>query len=91
MDTKKQIDWWKTLATISAFTALGLIVFSFWIGTETWIKCVMIVICSIFFSAGIVWWYWALNQVALFSKYMNSLQKIIQELKKDLQDIKKDI
>ena len=91
MDTKKQIDWWKTLATISAFTALGLIVFSFWIGTETWIKCVMVAICSIFFATGIIWWYWALMQIATFAKYIESLKSIIISLKKDLQDIKKDI
>jgi len=91
METKKQIDWWKTAATVAAFTALGLIVFSYWIGTETWIKCVMIAICSIFFSTGIVWWYWALNQIAIFARYINSLKETIRDLREDLKNIKKDL
>lgn len=91
MDNESQIKKWQTAATFAAFTALGLIVFGYWIGTDTYLKWLMILVCSAMFGVGVVWWYWALNQIALFSKYMNSLQKIIQELKKDLQDIKKDI
>jgi CHASE2 domain-containing sensor protein len=91
MDNKSQIKKWQTAATVAAFTALGLIVFGYWIGTETVLKCVMVLICSVMFSVGVLWWYWALNQISLFSEYMNSLQKVIKELKEDLQDIKKDI
>ena len=91
LDNKKQIENWKKAATIGAFTALGLIIFSYWIGTETWIKCIMVLVCSVFFSAAIIWWYWALNQIAIFAKYIQSLKEVIRELKKDLKDIRKDI
>lgn len=91
LDNHKQIQLWKQAATVGAFTALGLIIFSYWIGTETWIKCVMVLVCSVFLSVGIIWWYWALNQVAIFAKYMQSLKETIRELKEDLKDIKKDI
>jgi CHASE2 domain-containing sensor protein len=91
MDNKKEIKRWQAAATISAFTALGLIIFSFWIGTETWIKCVMVLVCSVFLSVAIIWWYWALNQISMFAKYIQSLKDIIRELKEDLEDIKKDI
>ena len=91
MENKKQIELWKTAATLLAFTALGLIIFSYWIGTETLIKCVVVLITSVFFAAGILWWYWALNQIALFAKYINSLKEVIRELKDDLKNIRKDL
>jgi len=91
MDSKRQIELWKKAATLGAFTALGLVVFSYWIGTETLIKCIMVLVCSVFLAVAIVWWYWALNQISLFAKYMQSLKETIQELKKDLKDIRKDL
>ena len=91
MENKKRIELWKTAATLLAFTALGLIIFSYWIGTETLIKCVVVLITSVFFAAGILWWYWALNQIALFAKYINSLKEVIRELKDDLKNIRKDL
>jgi len=91
MENSKAIRRWQTAATVAAFTALGLIIFNYWIGTETVLKCVMVLICSVMFSVGVVWWYWALNQIALFAKYINNLKVIIQDLKKDLKDLKKDI
>ena len=74
MENSKAIKRWQTAATVLAFTALGLILFSYWIGTETFLKCVAVLICSIMFSSAVIWWYWALNQVALFAKYVNNLK-----------------
>lgn len=91
MNNAQQIELWKKLATIGAFAALSLIIFSYWIGLETWLKCVMVLICSAFTVVAIYWWYWALNQISLFSKYMLSLKTIINELKEDLKQLKKDI
>ena len=91
MDTKKQIDWWKTSATVLAFTALGLILFTYWIGTETWFNCVIILISSVGFAVGVVWWYWALNQIAAFANYIASLKEVVRELKEDLKNFRKDI
>jgi len=91
MDNKKAIKRWQTAATVLSFTGLGLIIFSYWIGTETWVKCIMVLICSVFLSVAIIWWYWALNQISMFAKYIQSLKDIISELKEDLKDIRKDI
>ena len=91
MDNKKAIKRWQTAATVLSFTALGFLIFGYWIGTETYIKYVMVAVCSIMFSVAVIWWYWALSQVAIFAKYINSLKDVISDLKKDLQDIKKDI
>lgn len=91
MDNKKQIDKWKTAATVGAFAALALIVFSYWIGTDTWIKCVVVAICSVFAASAVLWWYWALNQIAQFAEYIGSLKTTIKELKDDLKNIRKDI
>lgn len=91
MKTQKQIELWKKLATIGAFTALGILLFGFWIGTETIIKCMIVLISSVMFSCAVVWWYWALNQIGLFAKYIASLKDLIRELKEDLKRIRKDL
>ena len=91
LKTQKQIELWKKLATIAAFTALGLLLFGYWIGTETIVKCVAVLITSLLFACSVVWWYWALNQIGLFAKYISSLKDVIRELKDDLKNIRKDL
>lgn len=87
----KQINNWKQAATVLAFTALGLIAFGYWIGIETVLKCIIVLVCSVFFSISVIWWYWALSQIALFAKYIDSLKRVIEDLKKDLKNIRKDL
>lgn len=87
----KSINRWKQAATILAFTALGLIVFGYWIGTETTLKAIIVIVCSVFFSISVVWWYWALSQIALFAQYIDSLKKVINDLKRDLKTIRKNL
>jgi cobalamin biosynthesis protein CobD/CbiB len=89
--TKKEVNRWRQAATVLAFTALGLIAFSYWIGTDTWIKCVMVLVTSVFFATGIIWWYWVLNQISQFAKYIASLKDVIRELKEDLKNIRKGL
>ena len=89
--TKLEIQRWLNAATMAAFTALALFVSAYWIGTETWIQCVAILITTTAIVTGVLWWYWAIKQIANFSKYMSGIGDSVKELKDDLKDIRKDM
>ena len=91
MDVIKQIENWKKAATILAFSALALIGFSYLIGTETLYQCVIIIVLSVFFVIAVFWWYWALSQIAGFSRYMASISESLVELRKELDRFRKDL
>jgi hypothetical protein len=51
----------------------------------------MVLVTSVFFATGIIWWYWVLNQISQFAKYIASLKDVIRELKEDLKNIRKGL
>ena len=87
----KGVTAWMRLATIGAFSALGLVGFSYWIGVETIFQCIMVILTTTFFVVAIIWWYWALKRIAGFTLFMNHLSKSLKELSQAIKDIRKDL
>lgn len=95
MSNKEKVDQevkdWKKIATVGAFSGLALLGFSYWIGTDTVYECVMVLVTTVFFVGAVIWWYWALSKIAMFSTYMSKLSDTLNELSKSIKDIRKDL
>lgn len=89
--TKKQVRRWLNAATIAAFSSLALILTEYWIGSDTTIQMIAVGITSTFFIVAVIWWYWAIMQIAEFANHIFSLKNTITSLKDDLKEIRKDI
>lgn len=88
---KKESSLWKYLGWTLPFTALAILGFEWYIGTDTLYDYTMIVITVVFFSISVFWWWWAVNKFAILMDSMKRTEENFQEVKVNLKEIKQEI
>lgn len=91
MDFKKQVTAWKQAATIGAMSGLFAILFAYFIGNDTLIKCVAIAVTTVFFTTSVYWWFWALSNIAKFYAHMENTKTALEQIKSDITKFKDEL
>ena len=88
---RKEASWWQYAAWTLPFVAIAIIVFSYWIGTDTWIKISIVSITVTFFTVSVFWWWWAVRKFAVLLTAMNDTNKNFIAVKDGLKEIRDEI
>lgn len=88
---RREATLWQYAAWVLPFTALAIIGFEYWIGTETWYDITIIIITTTFFTVSVFWWWWAVRKFADLMDSMKQTNENFIEVKKSLRAIKEDL
>jgi hypothetical protein len=91
MKIDDQVKIWKWAASILPLTALAVISLSYFLGTDTWLKCAIIATVAGFMLASFTWWWWAIDKIRAWFKLIGETQIALSEIKDDIKEVKKDV
>lgn len=89
--TEKQVQYWSYAAGSLPFAALAAIFFSWFIGYDTVMEKILVVIATAFFATSVFWWWWALNKLLYVVKALEKAADSLGLVKKEIQSVRKDL
>jgi hypothetical protein len=89
--TETQVKYWTYAAGSLPFAALAAIFFSWFIGYETLIDKLLVVIATGFFATSVFWWWWALNKLLYLVKALENAAESLGLVRRDIRSVRKDL
>jgi len=86
--TEDQIRLWSYAAWTLPFTALAMIVFSYWYDNAVFYSQIIWLISVVFFTVGVFWWWWALYKLLEIIKRLETTAHGLTSIKQAIRNLR---
>ena len=89
--TERGAKYWKYAAWTLPFVALAALIFSEYLGINSFYKKIITITVTVFFGTSVFWWWWALDKLTFLVKTMQKTSENFNEVKENIREVKEDI
>ena len=89
--TIREVRVWSLAGKVLPYFALSGLVWSHFMGHETWYEMIAVITATVFFTISVTWWWWALYKITTIVTIMKNTTPRFKDISDRISGIREDV